>query len=149
MPAVPVCFFCEKISFTPRNKKKLKNWIADTAKKEGFAIGNINYIFCNDEYLYQINKKFLNHDTYTDIVTFDNNDSESEKLLIADIFISYERLKENAKLFGVSLTNELHRVMIHGILHLCGYKDKKKADSDLMRKKEDNYVASLHKKFNI
>ncbi len=106
------------------------------AAQEKKDIELINFIFCSDEYLLKMNRQYLDHDTYTDIITFDN--AEAKWLLVGDIFISYDRVSENAREFGVSLMSELHRVMIHGVLHLCGYKDKTKADKLIMTAKEDN-----------
>ncbi len=116
-------------------------WINEVALKEECTIEEVNYIFCTDEYLYDLNVKFLNHDTYTDIITFDNS---LGKTLISDIFISLERVKENADKFKVSLNEELHRVMAHGVLHLCGYKDKTDDEASLMRVKEDEAIKLFH-----
>jgi rRNA maturation RNase YbeY len=102
-------------------------------------LGELSYIFLNDEGLHKINLEYLKHDTYTDIITFDN--SEDEDVIEGDIFISVERIAENAKKFKVDFEIELTRVMAHGVLHLCGYLDKKPDDVKLMREMEDNYVA--------
>ncbi|MFZ4862665.1 rRNA maturation RNase YbeY [Sphingobacterium sp. Mn56C] len=135
-----ITFFSEDIDFTLKDKAKVRAWIYDTIKAEGFArVAELNFIFCSDSYLLEINKKYLNHDTYTDIVTFDA--SEAEEVIAGDIFISVERTTENAAKFGVSAVDELHRVIIHGVLHLCGFLDKKKADKDLMTAKENEYLA--------
>lgn len=106
---------------------------------EGISFTRLNYVFCSDEYLLQINRQFLNHDTYTDIVTFDL--SESGEDLSGEIYISVDRVKENAAKFGVSYVNELHRVIFHGALHLCGFGDKKPADKQEMRLQEDACIA--------
>ena len=103
--------------------------------------GAINYVFCDDKYLLKINQHFLNHDTYTDIISFDNSMGNE---LHGDIFISTERVRENAIIFEVSFEEELRRVLVHGVLHLCGYKDKTKEESDLMRSKEDEKLAMFH-----
>ena len=133
-------FYSQNISFSPPNKRKLKTWISDAITKEKKQEGNINFIFCNDEYLLQHNQTYLKHTTYTDIITFDY----SEKGCISgDVFISVERIKENAKKFDVAFLNELHRVMIHGILHLMGYTDKSKSTKLLMTKKENFYLRFL------
>ena len=129
-----ITFQNQSISFKLKEKTKLKNWIKTITEKEKHLLGDINYIFCSDEELLEINMKHLNHNTYTDIITFDYTE---EKKISSDIFISIDRVTENAKKFNVTFEDELHRVMIHGILHLCGYKDKSKADSELMRKKEN------------
>lgn len=134
-----ISFFSEDINFTLKDKAKVRNWIADTLKSEGFKrIGELNFIFCSDEYLLDINKQYLNHDTYTDIVTFDS--SEGEDVIAGDIFVSVERIRENASKFSVQERDELHRVIIHGVLHLCGFLDKKKEDKELMTAKENEYL---------
>lgn len=134
-----ISFFTESISYNLPQKLKVKKWIKATIEKEGFKLGELNFIFCSDEYLLGINQQYLNHDTYTDIITFDN--SEVEKLIVSDIFISIERVKENAKTFKTSEFDEVCRIMIHGTLHLLGYKDKGKAPKTLMTQKEDEYLA--------
>lgn len=136
MPAIN--FFQEEVNYTLTNKLKVKQWIKDTIAAEGYKLGELNFIFCSDAYLLGINQQYLNHDTYTDIITFDN--SETEKLIIGDIFISAERIAENAEKFGVDVATEMHRILIHGTLHLLGYKDKSKADKTLMTEKEDFYL---------
>lgn len=137
---MPISFNNLSIPFKLKEKAKLKFWIKFITEKEKHKIGTINYVFCNDAELLEINIKHLNHNTYTDIITFDY----TEGLKInSDIYISTERVVENAKKFNVSFEEELHRVMIHGVLHLCGYKDKTKQDSDLMRKKENSSLKVL------
>ena len=136
MPSVN--FFEEDIRFDLKNKNKVKAWVKSTIAAEGYKLQELNYIFCSDAYLLQINRQYLDHDTYTDIITFDN--SEKEKVIEGDIFISIERIRENAEKFGTGETNELHRVLIHGALHLLGYKDKKSADKTTMTTKEDQYL---------
>ncbi|MHB8205752.1 rRNA maturation RNase YbeY [Mucilaginibacter sp.] len=137
MPAIS--FFEEGISFRLKDKAKVRQWITDTIIAEGFKLKELNYIFCSDAYLLEINKQYLDHDTYTDIVTFDN--SEEEGKIVSDIFISIERIRENAIKFNVTETTELHRVIIHGALHLLGYKDKSPADKQKMTQKEDFYLS--------
>jgi rRNA maturation RNase YbeY len=130
--------FCtEDITFSLKEKLKHKAWLNEVAKQEGKRILELTYVFCSDEYLLQINQEYLNHDTLTDIVTFDN--SEDPKKIEGDIFISIERVMENGDKLGTSET-ELERVMVHGLLHLLGYKDKKKEDKTLMTEKEDFYI---------
>lgn len=134
-----ISFFSEDIDFILKDKSKTRAWIGETVKAEGFKrVAELNFIFCSDAYLLNINQQYLNHDTYTDIVTFDN--SEEENVIAGDIFISVERVRENAEKFGVTERDELHRVIIHGVLHLCGYLDKKKEDKELMTSKEDEYL---------
>lgn len=131
-------FFEEDIHIRLKNKAKLREWITDTILAEGYKLKEINYIFCSDEYLLQINRQYLDHDTYTDIITFDN--SEKEKDITGDIFISIDRIRENAEKFATGVVNELHRVIIHGALHLLGYTDKKTDSKHLMTAKEDHYL---------
>lgn len=131
-------FFNEDISLNIKNKIKLKNWIRETIQAEGYKLRELNFIFCTDSYLLEINKQYLNHDTLTDIITFDNSDVD--KLIMGDIFISYERIRDNSIDFKVTETDELHRIIIHGTLHLLGYKDKTKADKALMTDNEDKYL---------
>lgn len=119
---------------------KISKWISRVINSEEFKEGEINYVFCNDDYLNNLNVEFLNHDMLTDIISFDNSIG---KILHGDIFISIERVKENAIIFNVSFQEELHRVMVHGVLHYCGYKDKTKEDSKLMRNKENFYISQL------
>ncbi|HUM53104.1 MAG TPA: rRNA maturation RNase YbeY [Chitinophagales bacterium] len=113
----------------------MKSWLKKIAQNEKFEISELNYVFFTDEELLKINIEYLNHDTYTDIITFDNSSIKGK--IESDIFISLERVEANAKKFNTTLENELHRVMAHGLLHLCGYKDKKKSDVEMMRKKEE------------
>ena len=131
------------ISFNYETKFKLNNeveiskWISSVISSENFKEGDINYVFCNDDYLLKLNIEFLNHDTFTDIISFDNSIG---KILYGDIFISIDRVKDNAKKFKVSFSEELYRVIVHGVLHYCGYKDKTEKDSKLMRDKENFYI---------
>lgn len=120
-----------------KNRTALKAFISSTLKRKNRKLGSINFIFCSDDYLLQINKQFLNHHFFTDIITFDL--SEGEKLE-AEIYISIDRVRENASLFNTSLVNELHRVVFHGILHLCGLKDKTSKESEVMRKAEQKLL---------
>lgn len=130
--------FCtEDITFSLKEKLKHKAWLNEVAKQEGKKILELSYVFCSDAYLLEINQAYLNHDTLTDIVTFDN--SEDPKKIEGDIFISIERVRENGEKLGTSET-ELERVMVHGLLHLLGYKDKKKEEKALMTEKEDFYI---------
>ncbi|TDG37436.1 rRNA maturation RNase YbeY [Pedobacter changchengzhani] len=139
MPAIS--FFTESVKYNLPQKLKVKKWLKMAIEKEGFKLGELNFIFCSDEYLLGINQQYLNHDTYTDIITFDN--SEVEKLIVSDIFISIERVKENAQTFKTNNFDEVCRIIIHGVLHLLGYKDKGKAAKTLMTAKEDEYLALL------
>ncbi len=140
---MPIQFFTHEISFQLKNKTKLKLWIDSAFKQHKKNLKSITYVFCSDEYLLEINQGFLQHDFYTDVITFDystKNEVESE------IYISIDRVKENAKELQTKFEDELHRVMIHGILHLCGMKDKTKAQKADMRLAEDKYLNTLKKK---
>lgn len=123
--------------FTLENQQPIIDWFNASAQKEGKTIGALNYIFCNDEYLIKINLEFLKHDTYTDIISFDYSVGNE---LIGDIYISTERVAENAIEYKNGFKNELSRVLIHGLLHLCGYEDKTEEQALLMRCKEDFYL---------
>ncbi len=133
-----VHFFSEDIDFKLPEKLRRKRWLKQLAAEAGFRIKELNYVFCSDEYLYQMNVDYLNHDTYTDIITFDN--SEKAKELEGDIFISVDRVRENAKSVEVEEELELTRVLAHGLLHLMGYKDKAKEEASLMRLKEEEAI---------
>jgi len=132
-------FNIETVGFKILDIRKKKSWIKDLVKEQDFKLGELSYIFLNDEGLHKINLEYLKHDTYTDIITFDNSEDEVE--IEGDIFISVERIAENAKKFKVDFEIELTRVMAHGVLHLCGYLDKKPDDVKLMREMEDKYLA--------
>ena len=133
-----VCFFFENKKFSLQNKAVLKTFIESIFKKEKKKLSSINYIFCSDKRLLEINRQFLNHDFYTDIITFDLSESDSTQ---AEIYISIDRVKDNAKSLGTSFKSELHRVIFHGALHLCGYKDKTWGEQLKMREKEDFYLS--------
>lgn len=128
-------FFEEETTFRLDKRQKRKKWLKSIADSEEFKILDLNYIFCSDEYLYNINIEYLNHDTYTDIITFDN--SEEEDKIEGDIFISIDRVEENSKKLQVPIEDELSRVISHGLFHLMGYKDKKKEEVEMMRTKEE------------
>jgi probable rRNA maturation factor len=134
-------FFTEDLHYSLKGKTAIRKWITETILTEGYHLEELNFILCSDEYLLRINRDFLQHDYYTDVITFDN--AEVPKMILGDIFISLERIKENANSFGSTTFAELCRVMIHGTLHLLGYKDKSKAAKKLMTSKEDFYLAKL------
>jgi len=125
--------FLKPITLKERNR--LKNHIKSIFKNEGKSLNSLSIIFCSDKYVLNINKEFLKHNYYTDIITFDF--STNNKLIDAEIYISIERVKENAKTFNSSIKTELHRVIFHGVLHLCGYKDKSHSQKKTMRQKEN------------
>ena len=122
------------------NRTELKRFLLHISKKEKTKIETLDVIFCDDDYLHQLNVTHLNHDTLTDIITFDLSDS-NQKAKTGELYISTTRVKENAKLFHTTFKRELHRVIFHGLLHLCGYKDKSKKDITMMRSKEEHYLA--------
>lgn len=129
--------YFSKNDFILKNKLKRKKWLKETIENEGFRLGNINYIFCSDEQLLDINIQYLNHDYYTDIITFDYKENH---IISGDIFISTDRVKENAIINNEEFDDELNRVLVHGILHIIGYKDKMDEDIKLMREKENIYI---------
>ena len=140
-------FFSEDINFVPKRKALLRQWLIDVAIKEDKTLGSLNYIFCNDSYLLQINKDYLNHHTLTDIITFPTEESflssrktRQKERINGEIYISVERVEENSLKFDSGFEQELLRVMVHGLLHLCGFKDKSTQEAALMRKKEEFYI---------
>jgi rRNA maturation RNase YbeY len=132
-------FFLQPVSVL-KQRIMLKSFLQKTAIKEGRPIHSLNIIFCSDEYLLSINKQFLNHDYYTDIITFDLSESKKGPVT-AELYISYDRVKDNARQMKTTTTKELHRVVFHGLLHLLGYKDKTTKDQMEMRKMEDKLIA--------
>ena len=133
--------FNYETNFALENESNYEDWITRIIYSEGFEVGEINYIFCDDEYLHKINMEYLNHDTLTDIISFDYSVGN---LLQGDIFISVERVDDNAKDFNVTFEEELKRVLSHGVLHYCGYKDKSPKDEALMREKEEEKIKMFH-----
>ncbi|MHA7942446.1 rRNA maturation RNase YbeY [Formosa sp. 3Alg 14/1] len=135
-------YFNYETDFEIADEEKLANWIIATIIEEGCKEGEVNYIFCDDEYLHKLNVEFLDHDTLTDVISFDYCIG---KEIHGDIYISVERVRDNALDFKTKFEDEIHRVIIHGVLHYCGYKDKTDSDAELMRSKEDYYLAKLTK----
>ncbi len=133
-------FFYESVE-VDIDESRISDWIKVVILSEKKNEGELNFIFCNDEYLIKMNQNFLKHDTYTDIISFDNTIGNQ---LGGDIFISHERVVDNSIIYNVTSEEELRRVMIHGILHLCGYKDKMKAEKTIMRQKEDEKLLMFH-----
>ncbi|WAC11002.1 rRNA maturation RNase YbeY [Dyadobacter pollutisoli] len=131
-------FFSEDVDFDLPRPLKTKKWIKKTSESEGYEISDLNYIFCSDEYLLEINKQYLDHDYFTDIITFDN--SEEDNILEGDIYISVDRVRENAETFHADFETEMRRVLIHGLLHLMGYEDSDESLKKAMRAKEDEYL---------
>jgi rRNA maturation RNase YbeY len=131
--------FNYETDFNFDNEEKLSNWISSVIRSEGFNEGEINYIYCDDDYLLKLNLEFLKHNALTDIISFDYTIGNT---IHGDIYISIERVLDNANKFNVEFLNELSRVMIHGVLHYCGYKDKSSKDKQLMRVKENHYLST-------
>lgn len=137
-------FNFEDVEFELPDSDSLVSWVDFAIKNEGYSMGNITYVFCSDEYLLNMNKQFLNHDYYTDIITFDY---VKDDIASGDLFISYDRIKDNARSFDVSCETELLRVMIHGVLHLIGYDDLTDEDEAEIHKMEDFYIDVYNSKF--
>ena len=135
-----ITFSNNDIKFSLKEKTRLKKWITQVVEKQKKRVGDIGYLFCDDEYILQVNREYLDHDTYTDIITFDYVEGD---VISGDILISIDRVGENAKTFGCTFEHELHRVIIHGVLHLLGGKDKTPAEAGSMRKKENSALALL------
>lgn len=131
-------FYQEEVSFKIQNIKALRVWINESALKENKIVENLSFIFCSDDVLLKINKKYLNHDFYTDVISFDYSEGN---LVSGDIYISIDRVKENSKKFECSVMDELHRIIIHGLLHLFGYSDKTPGLKAIMKDKEDFYLS--------
>ncbi len=135
-----ITFAEENVNAHLKDRRKIKRWIAQVADSYGYKVGNVCYIFCSDEYILDVNQKYLQHDYYTDVITFDYVEDTT---LAGDIFISVDTVKSNATLFHTTYIDELHRVIIHGILHLCGLKDKSEKDATRMRQAEEEALALL------
>ncbi|WP_018476360.1 rRNA maturation RNase YbeY [Pontibacter roseus] len=135
----PIEFFSEDVDFSLSNPEQIAAWIADIVERHNHELISLTYIFCSDDYLHNINLEYLDHDTLTDIITFDNADEEGT--IEGDIFISIDRIRDNAATHGTAFTDELHRVIIHGVLHLLGFKDKSSEEEAAMRKLEDSSLS--------
>ena len=136
--AAKINFYNEETSYLVKHKMQLREWLQLAITEEGFVTGPINIILTNDEYLAKMNLQYLQHDTLTDIITFDYTEAGK---ISGDLFISIDRVAENATTFSRSIAEELHRVMVHGVLHLCGYSDKKIAEKKTMTRMEDHYLS--------
>lgn len=139
LPETPVSFHFEDVNFELSNEQQLTDWLMGVAQSEGKDFIEVNYVFCSDEHLRKMNVEFLDHDYFTDIITFPYD----EGAVHGDIFISSERVADNAQSLGVPFENELCRVLVHGVLHLVGYLDKTAEDERLMREKEDFYLKQI------
>jgi rRNA maturation RNase YbeY len=138
-----ISFRTEDIKFSLKQKTVIKNWIIAVIKKKKRIPGELSFIFCSDAYLLGINQQYLNHNTYTDIITFDYSKESKVLPISGDIFISVERVRENATKYSTTFENELSRILIHGVLHLLGHKDKTKADKDEMTRQENSCLRML------
>jgi rRNA maturation RNase YbeY len=143
---MPIRFFYEEIEFKLPYPLRLKQWISLSASRERRRVVQISYIFCTDPFLLRLNEDYLQHHTLTDIITFDESHG---KELVGEIYISLDRIAENADKFQCDFQTELRRVMIHGVLHMCGYRDKRPNQKKLMRKKEDAYLSLWEKLFHV
>ncbi len=132
--------FHYETDFELENQSQLQSWISDIITSEGFELGELLYVFCDDDFLHKLNVEFLKHDTLTDIISFDY---KVGKQINGEIYISIERVADNAKDYKTDFKDELHRVMIHGILHFCGFKDKSETEEQLMRQKEEESLRKL------
>jgi len=139
-------FSVQSVDFELQEPSKVKQWIAEVVKRRGKVVGNINYLFCGDEYLLGVNQQYLNHDTYTDIITFDY---VAANLISGDIMISVERVGENAVKLGTGFEQELHRVIIHGVLHLLGQGDKSESEAAEMRRQENDALQVWDEMFHV
>lgn len=133
-----ILFHNEDVKPLKIKKQLVKNWIKSVIASEGKTLGDVNFIFCSDEYLLQVNKQYLDHDYYTDIITFDYVENG---IISGDIFVSVDRVEENGKQFGSGFDVELRRILVHGVLHLLGFPDKKPEEKKIMTAKEDQYLA--------
>ena len=134
-------YFNDSCTYRLPEKRRTREWLAEVAREEGYAVGEINYIFCSAERLLEINREFLNHDYYTDIITFDESDLRGEGVINGEIYIDVETVADNASQFGATRLEEMRRVVVHGVLHLCGQKDKTPRAEREMLRKEDKYLA--------
>ncbi|GAB4019390.1 rRNA maturation RNase YbeY [Spirosoma koreense] len=132
-------FFNEDVPYKLAQKQVIRQWLKQQAQREGYAVGELNYILCSDDYVLQVNRDYLEHDYYTDIITFDQ--SEEAGKLAGDIFISVERVADNAAQLGIPVDQEMQRVLAHGLLHLCGYGDKTAEEEAKMRAKEEEWLS--------
>jgi rRNA maturation RNase YbeY len=133
-----VSFHSEQTDYSISNENQISDWLVSVCKKEGKTLAEISIILCSDDYLLEVNRKHLNHDYYTDVITFDYSESPH---VSGDIFISIDRVQENAGSFGVEMVDELHRIIVHGTLHLLGYTDKTSSSKEEMTSKEDFYLS--------
>lgn len=143
--AIPVHFHNSDINFRLPQKNRIKSWVEQCIHDRKYTLESLDVIFCSDEYLLDMNRQFLEHDYYTDIITFDLRENRKAKTVVGELYISVDRVKENARLLGVSAKEEFHRVIIHGALHLMGWDDKSPVHVEKMRMEEDKCLSLLEK----
>ena len=136
-----VRYYNEETSYRLPEKRRTADWLRRVAEEEGYTLGEVTYIFCSSERHLAINKEFLGHDYFTDIITFDYSDLEGERVVSGDIFIDVETVRDNARIYSTTFLSEMRRVVVHGVLHLCGQKDKSPSAEKQMHRKEDKYLA--------
>lgn len=136
-----VRYYNDATTFRLPEKRRTAAWLAEVAHAEGYTLGDVNYIFCSSERHLEINKEFLGHDYFTDIITFDYSDRKGKRVISGDIFIDVETVRDNARIYGTRFRDEMRRVVVHGVLHLCGQKDKSERAERQMHRKEDKYMA--------
>ncbi len=143
---MPIRFFYEEVDFKIKHLRKTISWLIESTKREKKVVSELSFIFCTDDFLVRLNQEYLQHDTLTDVITFDYSEG---KLISGEVFISIKRVAENSGKFGVNFEDEVLRVIIHGVLHLCGYKDKKPFEIAAMRKKEEAYLSLRKTMFHV
>lgn len=136
-------YYNESCNYALPKKRLTSTWLKSLAQQEGYALGEVNYIFCSAEHLLEMNRQFLGHDYFTDVITFDYSDRKVEKVVSGDVFIDVETVADNARIYGATKLHEMRRILAHGLLHLCGQKDKTPSAERQMHRKEDKYLAQL------
>ena len=136
-------YYNESCNYSLPKKRLTSAWLKSLAEQEGYTLGEVNYIFCSAEHLLEMNRQFLGHDYFTDVITFDSSDRKVEKVVSGDVFIDVETVADNARIYGATKLQEMRRILAHGLLHLCGQKDKTPTAERQMHRKEDKYLAQL------
>lgn len=136
-------YYNDSCSYALPQKRLTAAWLHSVAEQEGYSVGDVNYIFCSAERLLEMNRQFLGHDYFTDVITFDYSDRKGERVVAGDVFIDVETVADNARIYGATKLHEMRRVVVHGMLHLCGQKDKTLRTEAQMHRKEDKYLAQL------
>lgn len=136
-----VKYYTDDCSYRLPEKRRTAAWLKEVAAAEGYTLGDVNYIFCSAARLLEMNKAFLGHDYFTDIITFDYSDRKGTRVVAGDVFIDVETVRDNARIYGTRFRDEMRRVVVHGVLHLCGQRDKSPSAEKMMHRKEDKYLA--------